>query len=152
MNKPVKRECGSCTKCCEGTLAGEALGYKFYTGKPCHYVAIGKGCTVYANRPKDPCVEYKCVWIQNAEIPEWMKPNEINAILNPAFINEIPYIALLEAGQPLRADVLSWTIQYAISNKLNFLWEVNGGRNWLGSPEFIQAMSNQESPTDKSVH
>ena len=78
--------------------------------------------------------------------------DEINAILNPAFINEIPYIALLEAGQPLRADVLSWTIQYAISNKLNFLWEVNGGRNWLGSPEFIQAMSNQESPTDKSVH
>jgi uncharacterized cysteine cluster protein YcgN (CxxCxxCC family) len=152
MNKPVKRECGSCTKCCEGTVTGEALGYKFYTGKPCHYVSIGKGCTVYANRPKDPCVEYKCVWLQNPDVPEWMKPDSVNSLINPAEIDGIPFIKLIEAGQTLRADVLSWTIQYAISNKMNFVWEINGAESWIGSPEFNQVMLNRAVPNNKSVH
>jgi hypothetical protein len=151
MNKPVKRECGSCTKCCDGTLTGEALGHKFFKGKPCHYVALGKGCTVYANRPKHPCVEYKCVWLQNPDVPEWMKPNEVNALLNASNLNGIPYINLLESGETLRSDVLTWTIQYAITNNLNLMWEVNGGKHWIGSPEFNQAVLQKEDPIDKSL-
>ena len=63
-----KRSCGSCTKCCEGWLSGEALGHKFYPGKPCHFIAIGKGCSVYAKRPQEPCVSYKCGWISNEAV------------------------------------------------------------------------------------
>ena len=64
----MKRECGTCTKCCEGWLTGEALGHNFYPGKPCHFLAVNKGCTVYAKRPKDPCSSYKCAWLANEDI------------------------------------------------------------------------------------
>lgn len=140
MNKPVKRECGSCTKCCEGWITGEALGYKFDLGKPCHFIAIGKGCTVYANRPKDPCINYKCGWLSNPDIPEWMKPDSANCIVSYKNDNGIIFMELTEAGQTLRSDVLSWTIQYALSNNINFVWTINGGANWIGSAEFNQLM------------
>lgn len=148
----TSRSCGSCTKCCDGTLTGEALGYKFFKGKPCHYVELGKGCTVYSKRPKNPCVEYKCVWLQNKDVPEWMKPNEVNALLNASNLDGIPYVNLIESGETLRSDVLTWTIQYAITNNLNLMWEVNGGRHWIGSPEFNQAVLQMQSPTNKSLH
>lgn len=140
-----KRSCGSCTKCCEGWLSGEALGHKFYPGKPCHFIAIGKGCSVYAKRPQEPCVSYKCGWISNEDIPEWMKPSDINAIVDFRTINDIQYLKVTEAGSILDSKVLSWLIQYALTKQLNFVWMVNGNESWFGSPEFNQEMANQLS-------
>lgn len=136
----MKRECGTCTKCCEGWLTGEALGYKFYQGKPCHFVAIGKGCAVYAKRPKDPCVSYKCAWLTNDAIPEWMKPSEINTIIDERIEEGIKYLSVNEAGSKLDSAVLTWIIEYALANQLNLLWTVNGGEHWIGSPEFNKFM------------
>lgn len=144
----TKRSCGDCTKCCEGWLQGEALGHKFYQGRPCHFLAIGKGCTVYAKRPKDPCQSYKCGWLQNEEIPEWMKPSEINAIVDFRDIEGIPYLRVKEAGQILSSKVLTWVIQYAISKNMNIYWEVDGGKNWLGSPEFQEALLKDSKTND----
>lgn len=145
----MKRECGTCTKCCEGWLVGEALGYKFYAGKPCHFVAIGKGCSVYAKRPKDPCVSFKCEWLTNENIPEWMKPSEINAIITQKVKNDIEYISLVEAGSILSSCVLTWVIEYALSKNLNLVWFVEGGFHWFGSPEFNQLMMEEQAPINK---
>ncbi len=141
----VKRTCGTCTKCCDGILEGKALGHTFYKGKPCHFVAIGKGCTVYAKRPKDPCITYKCSWLVNEDIPEWMKPNDIDAIIDIRQLDQYQYISLKEAGSPMQARVLSWFFQYVLTKGLNAVWEVNGGLNWVGSPEFTQAFSSRGS-------
>jgi hypothetical protein len=148
----TKRSCGTCTKCCEGWLTGKALGYTFYTGKPCHYISVGKGCTVYSKRPQDPCIAYKCQWLANEDIPEWMKPSDINAIIDIRNINGIEYIKLIEAGSILDSKALSWFIQYAFKKKFNFVWVVNGSDNWIGTSEFIQAMENQLNPNHRSVH
>jgi hypothetical protein len=139
-NISVKRNCGTCTKCCEGWLAGEAYGQSFYRGKPCHFIAIGTGCTIYAKRPKDPCVSYSCAWLTNADIPEWMKPSEINAIIDFRKINDtdIEYIKIHEAGETLKSSVLSWVITYATSKGYNLYWTVNGANYWQGSLEFCQ--------------
>jgi hypothetical protein len=145
-----KRECGTCTKCCEGWLLGQALGHTFFKGKPCHFVSLDKGCTVYAKRPKDPCITFKCEWLTNTDIPEWFKPNEINAIVRVKEDNGISYLAVIEAGQTLSSKVLSWLIQYALSNQLNFVWQIEGGENWIGSPEFNQLML--DSPKGKFLH
>ena len=115
----TKRTCGTCTKCCEGYLSGEAFGHTFYPGKPCHFIAIGKGCSIYDKRPQDPCVSYKCGWLTNSEIPEWMKPNEIDAIIDMRQIKEFEYINLREAGNPMQAKVLNWLFQYILKNGLN---------------------------------
>lgn len=144
-----KRSCGDCTKCCEGWLVGEALGHKFYQSKPCHFIAIGKGCTVYAKRPQDPCVSFKCAWLADESIPEWMKPSEVNAIITQKTKNGIEYIFLVEAGSTLSSRALTWVIEYALSNKLNLVWSVEGGLHWFGSPEFNQLMMEEQGPTSK---
>lgn len=144
------RSCAGCTKCCEGWLTGEALGQTFYPGKPCHFISIGKGCSVYAKRPKEPCQSFKCAWLIDKNIPEWMKPSDINTILTYKEINGIPYLSVIEAGSVLSAKVLTWVIQYALSNKINLYWQVEGGTNWVGSPEFNQAI--QEESKYKTLH
>jgi len=144
-----KRSCGSCTKCCEGYLSGEALGHTFYNGKPCHFIAIGTGCTVYAKRPKDPCVSYKCAWLTNAEIPEWMKPSDIDAIIDMREIQGHTYLNLKEAGSPMQARVLNWFFQHILATGHNALWQVNNGLNWAGSPEFNSVM---ELENQKGAH
>lgn len=137
----MSRQCGDCTKCCEGFLSGEAKGKTFYPGKPCHFVTIGKGCSIYKDRPQDPCVSYRCAWLTDENLPEWFKPNEINAITDVRKIKDIPYINVVEAGETLRANVLSWLIQYAMNNGLNLRWMVLGGAYWIGNKDFLDAMN-----------
>jgi len=81
------------------------------------------------------------MWLQdeNQEIPEWMKPDEANAILTSRTIDDISYIELIEAGAPMKADVLSWAIQYTLNNKLNLYYQVNGGWNKIGNTDFLEA-------------
>lgn len=131
------RSCKDCTKCCEGYLSGETKGYSFYKGKPCHFLEIGKGCSIYKDRPESPCRMFKCEWLTSPEIPLWMKPNEVNAILSVRNTpNGIAYLSVAEAGSRLDSRVLSWVIEYALKNKINVTWTVDGGRHWLGTPEF----------------
>ncbi len=144
-----KRSCGDCTKCCEGWLSGEALGHTFYPGKPCHFIAIGKGCTVYAKRPKEPCQTYKCAWLADEDIPEWMKPSEINAIFTHKEVNGIPYLHLKEAGSELSSKVLSWAIVYCLSKGMNLYWEINGGPNYIGSTDFLKEIEKPILPLEE---
>ena len=134
------RECGSCQKCCEGHLHGEANGYAFWKSRKCHF--LNKcGCSIYEDRPVDPCKSYRCMCLADDKqaIPEWMKPDEVNAILTHRTNGNIEHIELLEAGETLRSEVLSWAILYALNNNLNLKYQINGGWNQIGSPEFLKA-------------
>jgi hypothetical protein len=144
-----KRSCGDCTKCCEGWLQGEALGHKFYPGKPCHFIAIGKGCTVYAKRPKEPCQTYKCAWLIDEDIPEWMKPSDINTILTYREVNGIPYLHIKEAGSELSSKVLSWAFLYCLRKNMNLYWEINGGANYMGSKDFLREIEKPILPLEE---
>jgi hypothetical protein len=81
------------------------------------------------------------MWLadETNKIPEWLKPNEVNAILTLRQINGIEYIHLAEAGETMRSDVLSWAIQHTLNNGLNLSYEVNGGFNKIGQDDFIKA-------------
>jgi hypothetical protein len=72
-----------------------------------------------------------------------MKPDKVNAIIDMRIVKGIPYIHVLEAGAVLSSKVLSWVIQYALANSMNVCWEVERGKNLLGTQEFIQAMQNR---------
>ena len=142
----MKRSCGTCTKCCEGYLPSTVKGRPFYKGKPCHFIEIGKGCTIYPERPVDPCVVYKCLWLTDDEVPTWMKPNEIDAIIDQRQISGISYINIVEAGKTLDSRVLSWVITDLIPQGKNVKWELDNGYNWFGSPEFLKAMNEFMAP------
>ena len=134
-----KRSCDGCTKCCEGHLAGVAHGQPFYLGRPCFYLSCD-GCSIYSDRPADPCKSYSCSWLNNPDIPEWMKPDKVGAIITLKQIKGIDYLELVEAGNVMPSKVLSWFITYGLNKKLNLLWQVEGGNNWIGSNEFLESM------------
>ena len=85
----MTRECGECTKCCEGYLHGETdlvmkNGKTFKLGgAPCPIVQLGKGCGDYENRPETPCRGFRCEWLRQPDVyPDEMRPDRIHAIFS----------------------------------------------------------------------
>lgn len=138
----VIRHCDGCKKCCEGWLAGTAHNIDFYPGKPCHFLSNKRGCTIYNNRPDEPCKSYQCEWTVNSNIPEWMKPDEINVIITRRSVNGIEFWDVMEAGSKLDVSVLNWLYIYCINNQQNSVYRINGGFNYIGTDEFIQSYKN----------
>lgn len=131
------RACGKCSKCCEGSLHGSAYGKPFWKGRPCHYLEGGQ-CSIYGNHPEDPCKIFKCAWLANNDIPGWMRPNDVNAILVWRKKDNIDYLDLSEAGEKLKVEVLSWTLMYCLQNNYNLRYMIDGGLNRVGSKEFLE--------------
>jgi len=74
-----------------------------------------------------------------------MKPDKVGVIVSKKIIKGIEYLELIEAGNVMPAKVLSWFVTYGLSKQLNLLWQVEGGNNWIGSNEFLDAMNPQEN-------
>ena len=136
----VKKECGTCTKCCEGWLSADIKGHKMYPGKPCFFIEIGKGCTIYNDRPKDPCKDFICGWIQIEDMPEEFRPEVSGVIMDFKENNGNPYISLLKAPNNPTEQYLSWAIVYARSRGTNMLWYIDYKSWWLGNDEFCKQM------------
>ena len=135
------RSCGTCHACCDGHLSGEAYGHKFWQGRKCFFVNES-GCTIYGNHPISPCKNYKCVWLEDKSIPEWMRPDLSKVILTRETINGIPYVSIKEAGQKIDSSILNWIFtQYAEDKFENIRYQIDGGWNWMGSQEFVNAVS-----------
>lgn len=136
-----KRTCGTCTECCQGWLWGESHGHNFYPGKPCHFVCE-TGCTIYNDRPHDPCKTFNCVWLIDTEFPEWMKPSLSKIIMRPlrwGDNNENFYLEVTECGQTISAKVLNWLFYYHLNRKLPMKIQIEGGWNYYGPKEFLKS-------------
>lgn len=131
-----KRSCGECAKCCEGWLWGESHGYHFYSGMKCHF--LEKTCTIYDDRPEDPCKSYQCLWLVDKNIPAWLKPSLSNVILTRRKLNDVFFVDVVEAGQKIDSSVLNWLMLWAINNNINMRYFVGGGPNKIGSKEFLE--------------
>src|SRR5206468_6789493 len=61
LREAGKRECGTCTACCDGWVKGTIEGHDMFPGQPCFF--RGQGCcTIYERRPADPCRNLVCRW------------------------------------------------------------------------------------------
>lgn len=98
---------------------------------------IENKCSIYGQHPQDPCKSYRCQWLVNDNVPGWMKPSSVNAILSARKSGTIEYLDITEAGGKLQAEVLSWAVMYALTNKLNLRYQISGGVNKIGSNEFL---------------
>lgn len=51
-------------------------------GKPCHYLSKDPlGCSDYASRPVEPCVRYRCVWLDDESLSSELSPSKSNLII-----------------------------------------------------------------------
>lgn len=138
---PTIRECGGCTRCCEGWLYSTIQSYPMYPGRKCHFMKPG-GCGIYDTRPEDPCKKYVCAWRTEAAIPEWMKPSEANVIFTWKYSEEIkePYLDVVECGEKLSVEVLSWIIHFHLRHNANISYRIDRGHNYIGTIKFMKWM------------
>jgi hypothetical protein len=135
----MSKECGTCTKCCEGWLKANIKGHEMYLGKPCYFVEIGKGCKIYKYRPEDPCKQFSCGWKIVEDMPEEFKPENSGVIMH--WRNDFNgYWTLSKAPNNPTPYFLSWFITYALSKKQNILWYIDDRSYWTGDEYFCKEM------------
>jgi hypothetical protein len=142
------RECGECTKCCEGSLILNVRGRSVNRSNPCHFLStLNKcgGCTIYEDRPK-VCSDFQCDWLINPDIPEWMKPSLVDTIIINQDQADVHYYEVVETNGKIDSVVLNWILLFAIRNKYNIKYTVNGNANVFGSAEFINYVSKKSVP------
>ena len=137
------RKCGDCTACCEGWLSGTAHGHDFYPGKPCHFIGCN-GCTIYPNRPIEPCVNFKCVWLDEDILPEWMQPHLVNVIVQRKYyglLKDKSYLYVTERGIKIDSTILSWFFMYHVQSKTPLAIQVDRGWNYYGPEDFLKEVA-----------
>jgi hypothetical protein len=73
-----------------------------------------------------------------------MKPNESGIILTYSTYLDFEYLFVTETNIPLKAEVLSWLfMEYINGNIGNFCYQLNGGLNYVGSTEFLNAVNRK---------
>ena len=132
----MNRTCDGCSECCKGWLHGSAMGHNFYPGKPCYF--LQKTCSIYENRPIDPCKTYKCHWLDSDDLPMWMRPDLSNALVTKRIHENIEYFEIIECGQKMDSSVLSWLIVWALNNVKNLKYQIDGGFTKIGTEEFMK--------------
>ncbi len=111
------RACNGCTKCCEGYLVTNIAGHPVGPGNPCKFNQKGIGCRVYLARPYDPCKTFQCHWKENSNIPEWLKPSKVNAILLLRSLDQFTYIRIVKAGVTQDPKVYDWADEQSKNGK-----------------------------------
>lgn len=134
------RECGTCTKCCEGHLSANIRGHEMFPGKPCFFVEIGKGCKDYENRPIQPCKNFSCGWKEFIEMPDEFKPDKSHVILSIGKTpkNKITFWQLTKAPNNPSIEMLSWAFLYFAPRGVNLSWQINSNTYYFGSLEFCE--------------
>lgn len=143
----MKRTCGSCRKCCDGTLSGEVFGHKFYPGKPCHFVSITEGCIIYEKRPEDPCKNFECWWKLDDSIPLEFQPNLIKFMGYKRMFNNFEYFFIHDVDDGYSVESLEWYKDYALKQNVNLVWKIDreGIQGIQGSNEFCNAFKSGSS-------
>lgn len=137
------RSCGSCTACCDGWLRIEVAGHKVDRGHPCPF-SSGHHCTIYEERPKDPCGAFTCGWLAaNSPLPEWMRPDQASMILLPAELrwNKLPVDVAVAVGNAPKAKALAWLKSFCQARGRPLLYQASDEWFAFGPPDFQKEMS-----------
>jgi hypothetical protein len=138
------RECNGCTACCEGWLTGEVNGHKFSPSVPCYY-KTSAGCSIYKDRPQEPCKSFSCDWIINESFPEWMKPTESGTL---SFIRPFPkkdgsvmsYRTVVET-RPMATEVLFFYMRQFLADNIPLRIQLNGNWHFFGPQDWVEAVA-----------
>jgi len=118
----------------------DVRGHKLYPGNPCPF--LDNGCSIYEDRPEDPCRKFVCQWLQDETIPDEMQPHLSNIILTKRTVRGVDYIKAEPAGDNLSTKVLSWFVIWGLGK--NICWTCNGLDHYFGSVDFVSAMSDEK--------
>jgi hypothetical protein len=138
-----RRECGTCTACCDGWVAGVIEGHEMKPGTPCHF--RGEGCcTIYERRPQDPCRKFICGWLQpDSPFPADFRPDQLGVMIIPVKWRGRPAYILRAAGRDPDEALLEWMRAFSLRTQRPFFYERAGERFGFGPPEFQREMAER---------
>src|SRR2546429_2992745 len=97
--QPARRKCGTCTACGDGWVAGNTRGPERKPGQPCHFGG-GGCCTIYAQRPVEPCRNFVCGWLMpDSPFPEEFRPDRLGVMAVPTRWRARPAFILCSGGR-----------------------------------------------------
>jgi hypothetical protein len=152
IGKGKPRECGDCTKCCEGHLRASVDGYPITVNTPCHFVEVGVGCKRYETRIMYPCKAFNCSWITNKDIPENLKPNKINVIFKNGDLHEHKYIILVPAPDDPTPELLIWAKEYFEKTNINIIYYVGDDIKYIGNDLFKKEFHAHRNLFEKPIY
>jgi hypothetical protein len=136
----ARRECGTCTACCDGWVEGTIEGHDMKPGVPCHFRGAGC-CTIYERRPQSPCRDFVCGWLKpGSPFPEDFRPDRLGVMIVPSRWRERPAYILKSAGRDPDETLLDWMRTFSVQSGVPFFYEQRGERFGFGPPEFQQEM------------
>ncbi len=125
-------------------------GHPVFPGHPCPH-STGRGCDDYANRPKDPCIDFNCGWVvPDSPLPDWFKPDNARVIVifNKTRWRGLPVDVAVPVGRRIPARALNWLKDFAGRNGRPLLFSEQVKENGVyqreqlfsahGPPEFQQ--------------
>ena len=65
----------------------------------------------------------------------WFRPDLSKVIVTDRMFDDGKWIEVCEAGQKIDSSVLSWILLWAVNNKRNSRYQVDGGWNWIKNAE-----------------
>lgn len=134
------RDCGSCTACCDGWMAGMINGHEMKPGTPCHYVREG-ACSIYAERPESPCRTFSCAWVvADSPFPDEFRPDRLGVIIVRIKWREQLAYLLRSAGHDPDAALLGAMQRFSMQTGRPFFYEIAGEKLGFGPPAFQQDM------------
>ena len=142
-----ERQCGNCTSCCEGWLSGRAHDHEFFPGQPCFYLCENK-CSIYENRPTDPCRKYSCMWLKEPDLfPAWMNPTESNVICTEReWVDDDGsdqlYLEFISTGKEISLKTYHWIMKMHYEQKIPIVIEVFKELCAFGPDNFIDHINH----------
>ena len=154
----MTKQCFPCTACCQGWLKADINGFKIKPGTGCTH-ATENGCGIYATRPENPCVSFKCGWLQEEhKLPDHLKPSECGVIvlMDRKWHNK-PVIWAVPTGKTIPAETLESLKALARERSIPLLFNeymfendvyVGKKKTGYGPPAFILAVETEVGPED----
>lgn len=137
------RQCGECTACCDGWVAGVIEGHEMKPGTACYFRGEHT-CTIYERRPRHPCREFVCGWLAPASpFPEEFRPDRLGVMVIPMQWRGRTAYVLRSAGRDPDAALVTWMEAFAERTGSPFFYEVAGERYGYGPPEFQAEMAER---------
>lgn len=108
------KTCDGCVACCNGTLNITIEKEEVNRNHPCSKICLDKkNCSDYNNRPS-VCSIFKCLWLTQDDIPEWLKPSNCGMLL----LKRNGYLEIHSVNHmTLTADVFMIALHFAYMNK-----------------------------------
>ena len=137
------RQCGGCTACCDGWVAGVIEGYEMKPGTPCHFRG-DHCCTIYERRPQHPCRDFICGWLEPGNpFPDEFRPDRLGVMIIPMKWRGRTAYVLRHAGKDPDEKLLAWMRAFSQRTQRPFFYEIGGERFGFGSSEFQREMSER---------